>query len=203
MSLFDDSIPANSEAVRLGAQRIRELKTTLNTLLGEIFSAADGTFITGWIQTAMIDALQVTAAKLATNSVTITKLPDGVFTADATGRAKFAPGFLTPPLVTWSPGALATSGTIASVDCSTGLTFASTLTDNLTITAISNLQDGQSVIFAITQFSGGSKTITFPAAIKWHGGIAPVLTTTASHTDLFSVTKVGSTLYGNFSQNYF
>jgi hypothetical protein len=41
------------------------------------------------------------------------------------------------------------------------------------------------------------KTITWPAVVKWPGGVAPVLTTTPDHGDLISVRRHGSIWIGN------
>lgn len=94
MALFDTTIPANTEALKLGAQRIRELQTTLNTLLGTLFED-DGTPKTNTVTTDEIQALAVTAAKIAADAITTTKLINGVLSADATGRAKMADAFIT------------------------------------------------------------------------------------------------------------
>lgn len=61
MPIFDDTIPANTEALGLGAQRIRELKTSLETLLGNIFSDSAGTFLSDWVVGDMLEDSGVTA----------------------------------------------------------------------------------------------------------------------------------------------
>lgn len=59
MGLFDTTVPStnppDSEAWKLGAQRIRELKNTLQTILGVIFSSAS-TFVNGGIPADAIGA---------------------------------------------------------------------------------------------------------------------------------------------------
>ena len=56
MALFNASVPADTEAVSLGAFRIRSLLATLNTLLGKVFSAVDGTFQAQWIDGTQIQS---------------------------------------------------------------------------------------------------------------------------------------------------
>ncbi len=94
MAIFDDSIPADTEALKRGAERIRDLKTSLNALLGTLFDD-DGTPKDNTVTTDEITNLAVTAAKLAADSVTLTKLVDGVLTADTAGRAKMADSYIT------------------------------------------------------------------------------------------------------------
>jgi hypothetical protein len=75
MAIFNATEPANTEAVKLGAQRIREMKTTLNTLLSQIFDDAL-VFLSSWITTAMITDSNVTTAKIADSNVTTAKIAD-------------------------------------------------------------------------------------------------------------------------------
>lgn len=64
---------------------------------------------------------------------------------------------------------------------------------NITI-AISNAGVGQAFILDIIQDSTGSRTVTWFTTIKWAGGSAPVLTTTANKIDTFGfiVTSAGN-----------
>lgn len=108
MALFDDTIPPNTQPVKLGAERIRELKTQLNTVLAELFED-NGTLSDDTITSAMIQDLAILTAhlavgilsadtdgraKMADGYLTLAKIAAGIFTADADGRAKFADGFI-------------------------------------------------------------------------------------------------------------
>jgi hypothetical protein len=73
-----------------------------------------------------------------------------------------------------------------------------TLIANATI-AFANNASGQSYSMAIT--NTGSYTVTWPTSVKWPGGTAPTQTTGA-HTDIYTLTQVGATIYGNVVQNY-
>lgn len=77
-----------------------------------------------------------------------------------------------------------------------------TLTGNCTLT-LSNPVDGQRSILHISTGAGGF-TVTWPAAVLWPGGVAPVITATASKVDLVVLIYSATTTkyYGAFQQNY-
>ena len=75
-----------------------------------------------------------------------------------------------------------TDGATITVDWSLGNSFTVTLGGNRTI-AFSNDVAGQLIKIRFLQDATGSRTLTWPAGILWPGGIAPVLTTTASKAD--------------------
>ena len=70
MALFDSSIPADVEAVKLGAQRIRELKSELDTIFGTYLND-DGTWKNNVLPGAALIDGSVTLAKLAAGINTI------------------------------------------------------------------------------------------------------------------------------------
>lgn len=93
MSLFNDTLPPNTEAVRNGASRIREMKTTLNAALGQLFN--DDTSLKSAIWgTASIQDGAITTAKLLDHCVTTVKLAIGALSVDAPGHAVMADGYL-------------------------------------------------------------------------------------------------------------
>lgn len=55
---------------------------------------------------------------------------------------------------------------------------------NITL-AFNNAQIGQKFIINLTQDGTGSRTVTWPGTVKWAGGTAPTITTTAAKTDIF------------------
>lgn len=65
---------------------------------------------------------------------------------------------------------------------------------NITI-AISNGNIGQCFIVRILQDGTGSRTVTWFTTIKWAGGSAPTLTTTASKADTMGFEITGSSTY--------
>lgn len=68
---------------------------------------------------------------------------------------------------------------------------------NITIT-ISNEENGMTFTVRILQDVVGSRTVTWFAGIKWAGGVAPTLTTTASKADTFIFRVTGSGAYDGF-----
>lgn len=76
---------------------------------------------------------------------------------------------------------LTDAATIA-VDWSQGNIQSVTLGGNRTFT-FANPVDGARYILIIKQDATGSRTATWPATVRWPGGTAPTLTTTASKTD--------------------
>lgn len=88
-----------------------------------------------------------------------------------------------------------TYASTVAVNWASGDVQAITLTGNWTPSAFSNIRDGARYVLRIKQDGSGSKTITWPAIIKWAGGSAPVLTTTANKTDVFSFVSDGTNLF--------
>jgi len=78
-----------------------------------------------------------------------------------------------------------------------------TLTGNTTLSfnnpASSGLASNLTIIIA--QDATGSRTVTWPASVKWAGGTAPTITTTASAVDILTLFTVdgGTTWYGFLS----
>ena len=95
---------------------------------------------------------------------------------------------------TYTPSAAGT----ATLDLSLGNVHHITMpAGNITI-ALSNTTAGQCFIVRILQDGTGSRTVTWFTTIKWAGGVAPTLTTTASKADTlgFEVTTAGSAYDG-------
>ena len=68
---------------------------------------------------------------------------------------------------------------------------------NITI-AISNEVDGHIFTVRILQDGTGSRTVTWFSTIKWAGGSAPTLTTTADKADMFIFRCTGTDTYDGF-----
>jgi hypothetical protein len=141
---------------------------------------------------------QVEADQLADGTIPPSKLLGGI-TAD-----KLVDRVITPIKVAEQAQAM-TSGGTPYIDCSTGYTFACVMTNNITNINLNNMQDGQTVMIAITQPSSGSTfsvTWNLSLNIKWRGGTAPTMTATLGKTDIFYVTKIGANYYGWANQNF-
>jgi hypothetical protein len=78
------------------------------------------------------------------------------------------------------------------------------LTGNVTLT-LSNPIAGGRYMIVFTQDGTGGRTVTWPAAVKWTGGVAPTITTTAGAIDICTLayTGAGSGIYvAACNQNY-
>ena len=95
-----------------------------------------------------------------------------------------------------------------TVDLSLGNAFQHTLDENVTTMTISNPSaSGTYCEFSIKfiQNGTGNFTVAWPGSVKWPGGTAPVITTTATTgTDIcfLKTWDAGTTWYGDASQDY-
>lgn len=96
----------------------------------------------------------------------------------------------------------ANTGTAYTIDLANGSVQILTLTGNVTFT-FPTATAGKSFILLLKQDGTGSRTVTWPAAVKWPGGTAPTITSTASKLDKYIFTADGTNWYGsNAGQNY-
>ena len=79
----------------------------------------------------------------------------------------------------------ANTGTAYSINIGSGTIQNLTLTGNCVFTFPTATIGEQFTLF-LSQDSTGSRTVTWPASIRWAGGAAPSLTTTARKTDVLS-----------------
>lgn len=99
-----------------------------------------------------------------------------------------------PTAQTYSPSA---SGT-ATLDLSLSNQHYITMpAGNITV-ALSNDTNNQVFVVSILQDATGSRTVTWFSTIRWAGGSAPTLTTTASKRDVFGFIRTGSGTYDGF-----
>ena len=141
----------------------------------------------------------VTTAKLGSDSVTSAKIVDGTIVnadinasaaidASKTTAVPLSGGTMTGTLITpiikdysetvYAGGSSSTSVTLAETN---GNVQSFTMTGNCTFTmpSGSGLQAGTSITLILTQDGTGSRTGAF-TGVKWAGGSAPTLTTTAT-----------------------
>jgi len=90
-----------------------------------------------------------------------------------------------------------TDASTVTFDLNVANTHTVTLGDNRTL-AISNETAGQKFIINLVQDGTGSRTVTWFGTIKWAGGSAPTLTTTADKADSFGFLCTGSDAYYGF-----
>ena len=93
------------------------------------------------------------------------------------------------------------SGTADTIDWTLSNKQKSTLTGNCTFTFTAP-PGPCNLILKLVQDATGSRTVTWPAAVKWSGGTAPTLTTTASKIDIISFYYDGTNYYGQSALNF-
>ena len=161
--------------------------------------ASPGTIGSSTANTGRFTTLEATTTSLFTGVATFTAKPAGSGTvllfAAPTGPigtttpvgSQFTFAHTAPVVVTFSATAMA-------VDCSLSNVFTTTFTANVTVApTFSNLKDGQTINWFITQDGTGSRTMTWPSSFKWPGASAGVLSTAASSADLLVATYRSAT----------
>ena len=95
----------------------------------------------------------------------------------------------------------ANSSTAITLDLTNGTVQIITLTGNATIT-MPTATSGKSFIMYLKQDATGSRTVTW-STVKWAGGTAPTITSTASRQDILSFFADGTNWFGVVvGQNY-
>jgi hypothetical protein len=98
--------------------------------------------------------------------------------------------------------ATANTSTAYTIDLANGSVQILTLTGNCTFT-FPTATAGKSFILLLRQDATGSRTVTWAASVKWPGGTAPTITSTASKQDIYSFVADGTNWYGaTGGQNY-
>lgn len=93
------------------------------------------------------------------------------------------------------------SSTADTIDWGTSNKQKSTLTGNCTFTFTAP-PGPCSLVLKLAQDATGSRTVTWPATVKWSGGTAPTLTTTASKIDIITFYYDGTNYYGSSVLNF-
>lgn len=171
--------------------------------------------------TSDIDNLAITTGKIAANAVTYAKMVDmtgagfvGKSTAGAgdpeecTFSSDFSfTGAQLKTTTTERVNALTITAGAITIDLSLGNYFTLSLTANITAITISNAPASgraETVVIKMTQDVTGGRTVAgWPAAVKWAGG-AFTPTSTASATDLVSLTTFdqATTYQGTYLKNF-
>ena len=87
------------------------------------------------------------------------------------------------------------SSTADTIDWGAGLKQKSTLTANCTYTFTAPAGPCN-LLLKVIQDATGSRTVTWPASVKWAGGAAPTLTTAANAIDIVSFYYDGTNYFG-------
>ena len=149
-------------------------------------------------------ALPITFATLAGESVRITTAGNtlvGTSTDDGANKLQVNGGFALTG--NYTEGVItANTSTAYTIALTSGTLQILTLTGNCTFT-FPTATAGKSFTLLLKQDGTGSRTVTWPAAVKWPGGTAPTITSTASKTDKYIFTADGTYWVGSTAgQNY-
>lgn len=87
-----------------------------------------------------------------------------------------------------------TDAATVTFDASLGSVHWVTIAGNRTFAVVNDTADNHFIV-AVTQDATGSRTVTWWAGIRWAGGAAPTLTTTAAKTDVLEFIKLGTGIY--------
>ena len=202
----------NASAVGLGSVE----NTALSTWAGSANITTLGTISTGtWSGTTIavnkggtgLTSYAVGDLLYASAGTTITGL-----TAVATGQVLVSAGTTTAPAWSAKPNlttvtfgtiyANGDSGNSITIDWGNGQKQSITLTGapcTFTFTAPAGCGN---FLLKVTQGTGGSKTATWPGTVKWPGGTAPTLSTTAADIDIVSFFYDGTNYYGSSSLDF-
>lgn len=102
---------------------------------------------------------------------------------------------------TGSTQSVTASGAATTIDFSSGDIVTLTLNASTTLT-LTNPITGLFYFIKAVQDATGSRTITWPGTVKWSGGTAPTLTTTASKTDIITLWWDGTNYFGTSTLNF-
>ena len=107
-----------------------------------------------------------------------------------------------------SHNSVSSSSGVLTLDLTTGNSFVTTLTENITTVTISNPpatgRYGQFVIKIIQDGGGGAFTVTWPASVIWPGGTAPTISVANNAIDEVTLRTIdaGTEWRGSFSQAF-
>ena len=113
------------------------------------------------------------------------------------------PSITTPVITGYTETApsITNSSTAVTISLSSGTVLSYTLTGNCTFT-MPTATSGTSFIVKLIQDGTGSRTATF-TGVKWPGGTAPTITTTATTgLDILSFVCINSVWYGTYAQAF-
>ncbi len=98
------------------------------------------------------------------------------------------------------PNAISAIAT-TTIDMSLGNVFTVNLGANITTLTLTNIATGTYLIKYV-QDATGNRTVAFPSAWKWAGGVTPTITSTANKLDIVTLIYDGTTYYATIVKNF-
>jgi hypothetical protein len=104
-------------------------------------------------------------------------------------------------ILNWAGGAqtpvvnIGNSSTAFTINCNSSNVFRVLMNGNVATLTISNPNDGQTVVLRLTQDGTGTRTMTWPAAVKWPNAIAGILSTAINSVDILTMTYFADTTF--------
>ena len=190
--------------------------TANNTASAIVARDASGNFTAGTVTATLSGAApagslsgSTLASGVTASSLTSVGTLTGL-TVSGSGTVNLQDGTLQRPIIkdygeTYTTPSIS-SGTL-TLDLTNGNVFRVSRNANITTLTISNPSPTSNAcsFTLIFDANGTSYTITWPAAVKWPGGTAPTITTTASRSDMFVfyTNNAGTTWYAmTAAQNF-
>jgi hypothetical protein len=96
-----------------------------------------------------------------------------------------------------------TDSSTLTVDWNAGNTQSLTLSTSNSALTFANGQAGADYKLILKQDGTGGRTVSWPAAVQWPGGVAPTLTISANSADVVNFIYDGTHYLGSFAANYF
>lgn len=94
-----------------------------------------------------------------------------------------------------------TAVTSTTIDWANGYNVKLAMNTNITTLTLNNPREGERYFLILTQDATGSRTISWPAAVKWPGGTAPTLGG-ANVIDVVALMYDGTNYLGEFANSY-
>lgn len=207
--LFVKKIDSSANTVRVAASGTDTIDGAASVTLSTQFATWDGvsngsatwdtTTVTGG---GSVPASSVTSGTFGPGGYTFPSTLTVTSTLTASSTANFNGNTFAGQWIGqkyFNAGNSSTALTIAPIN---GAWQKITLTGNCTFTITSPPQAGPLTLWLI-QDATGSRTVTWPATVKWAGGTAPTLTTTATKTDIITLRWDLTNFWGQVvGQNY-